>query len=175
MRAKSGPTPWATSVFCGTTRTSYRAPSRPVSPCTLSPSRSLDYGRCVSFICLFIVRTSISRQTLPSAVARQQKKIGLATETDPLLAGENLIPGPADVAHKVLPLRELLTRPVCIALLNTGLLSFCEMCNEALLPLVCPSLFPSTSSTLTKENSGVRNTHQNGRSWTRVSCLLENG
>ncbi|KAJ7675182.1 major facilitator superfamily domain-containing protein, partial [Mycena rosella] len=76
------------------------------------------------------------RETLPSAVARQRKKQKLATETDPLLTVETTVPEPLDVPDTAPPLRELLSRPVCIALLNSGLLAFCEMANESLQPLV---------------------------------------
>ncbi|KAJ6577020.1 major facilitator superfamily multidrug-resistance, DHA1 sub-family [Mycena vulgaris] len=73
-------------------------------------------------------------QTLPSAVVRKQKKKRtLATETDPLLPGEN---STSDATETAPPLRKLLTRPVYIALLNHGALAFCDMAYESLLPLV---------------------------------------
>lgn len=43
---------------------------------------------------------------------------------------------PYDAPATVPPLRDLLTRPVFIALLNYGLLAFCDMSYESLLPLV---------------------------------------
>lgn len=76
-------------------------------------------------------------QTLPSAVAReQQNKKRFATETDPLLGAGNTVSVPSDAPATVPPLRDLLTRPVFIALLNYGLLAFCDMSYESLLPLV---------------------------------------
>ncbi|KAJ6563883.1 hypothetical protein B0H19DRAFT_1258409 [Mycena capillaripes] len=62
------------------------------------------------------------RETLPSAFRRGRTMNGRAAEVDPLLPVENAAEDPVDV---VLPLGELLTRPVSIALLNHGLLSFC--------------------------------------------------
>ncbi|KAJ7159094.1 major facilitator superfamily multidrug-resistance, DHA1 sub-family [Mycena crocata] len=74
------------------------------------------------------------QETLPSSVARQRRnKITTpATETAPLLAQVET-PDEQDI---VPPFRELLTRPVLIAMLNQGLLAFCDMCYDALLPLV---------------------------------------
>ncbi|KAJ7082393.1 major facilitator superfamily multidrug-resistance, DHA1 sub-family [Mycena belliarum] len=79
------------------------------------------------------------RETLPSAVARmnQRKKPVPTTESDPLLAhNEPVVSERSDVVYIAPPLREILTRPVCIAVLNHGLLAFCNMAYESLLPLV---------------------------------------
>ncbi|KAJ7485675.1 major facilitator superfamily multidrug-resistance, DHA1 sub-family [Mycena latifolia] len=74
------------------------------------------------------------RETLPSAIARRkQNERETATETDPLLPGQNTGLVPCD---PVRPLRELLTRPVCIALLNSGVLAFSELAFDCMLPLV---------------------------------------
>ncbi|KAJ7486429.1 major facilitator superfamily domain-containing protein [Mycena galericulata] len=89
-------------------------------------------------IAAFIALTSFAfafvglRETLPSAVARQQKKKkSIPGEADPLLSSE--LP---EVPVSVVPLRDLLTRPVLIAVLNNGLLFFCDMAYSSLLPLV---------------------------------------
>ncbi|KAJ7472549.1 major facilitator superfamily multidrug-resistance, DHA1 sub-family [Mycena latifolia] len=76
------------------------------------------------------------RETLPAVAQTRQKKMTLATETDPLLPNGHNTSVPSDVAGSAPPLRELLTRPVRIALLNHGLLAFCNMAYESLLPLV---------------------------------------
>ncbi|KAJ7508276.1 major facilitator superfamily domain-containing protein [Mycena galericulata] len=75
------------------------------------------------------------RETLPSAVQpAKQRNDDDASETDPLLP-EN---APLATANSpmVPPLQELLTRPVCIALLNHALLCFCDMAWDSLIPLV---------------------------------------
>ncbi|KAJ7249141.1 major facilitator superfamily domain-containing protein [Mycena haematopus] len=60
------------------------------------------------------------RETLPSAVERKRKERNKRpTESEPLLAGENL-----------------LTRDVRIALINHALLCFCDMAYDSLIPLV---------------------------------------
>ncbi|KAJ7111799.1 major facilitator superfamily multidrug-resistance, DHA1 sub-family [Mycena epipterygia] len=69
------------------------------------------------------------QETLP-------KKKRFATETDPLLVVGNTVSVSSDATDTVPPLRDLLTRPVFIALLNYGLLAFCDMSYSALLPLV---------------------------------------
>ncbi|KAJ7510504.1 major facilitator superfamily multidrug-resistance, DHA1 sub-family [Mycena galericulata] len=70
------------------------------------------------------------KETLPSVVARQRKHQHLPAESDPLLPStQPETPGAPS------PLRELLVRPLLIALANHGLLAFCHMANEALLPL----------------------------------------
>ncbi|KAJ6557545.1 major facilitator superfamily multidrug-resistance, DHA1 sub-family [Mycena capillaripes] len=74
------------------------------------------------------------RETLPSAVRRARNLTnGPTTEADPLLPAENSAEASTDT---VLPLRQLLTRPVRIAMLNHGLLCFCDMAYDALIPLV---------------------------------------
>ncbi|KAJ7746322.1 major facilitator superfamily multidrug-resistance, DHA1 sub-family [Mycena metata] len=67
-------------------------------------------------------------ETLPSIVARRAKSNAPAVETDPL------IPTPPHDAPP--PIRDLLIRPVFIALANHGILAFVHMANEALIPLV---------------------------------------
>ncbi|KAJ7186215.1 major facilitator superfamily multidrug-resistance, DHA1 sub-family [Mycena pura] len=77
------------------------------------------------------------KETLPSAVARARKrKGGPATETDPLLSASSATAARHD-PQEVRTVRELLTRPVCTALLCHGMLTFCDMTFSALLPLVC--------------------------------------
>ncbi|KAJ7760702.1 major facilitator superfamily multidrug-resistance, DHA1 sub-family, partial [Mycena maculata] len=70
------------------------------------------------------------KETLPSKVARRHKKGNLPAESDPLLP-----PAPLDIPNAPPPVRDLFVRPIFIALANHGLLAFCHMCNEALLPL----------------------------------------
>ncbi|KAJ7084954.1 hypothetical protein C8R44DRAFT_894062 [Mycena epipterygia] len=83
------------------------------------------------------------RETLPSAIVReQQKKPTPAAETDPLLAGQNTASMSSDT---VLPLRDLLTRPICLVLIDNALLAFCEMAFDSLLTLVC-ALSPTYSA-----------------------------
>ncbi|KAJ7039675.1 major facilitator superfamily multidrug-resistance, DHA1 sub-family [Mycena alexandri] len=67
-------------------------------------------------------------ETLPSIVARRRKLSAPAVETDPL------IPAPPHDAPP--PMRDLLIRPVFIALANSGTIAFIHMANEALIPLV---------------------------------------
>ncbi|KAJ7683432.1 major facilitator superfamily multidrug-resistance, DHA1 sub-family [Mycena rosella] len=76
------------------------------------------------------------RETSPSAVARlQQKQRSPATETDPLLGGQNLCSESFD-ANTVPTVRELITRPVCLVLGNYGLFTFLDMANTSLQTLV---------------------------------------
>ncbi|KAJ7672189.1 major facilitator superfamily domain-containing protein [Mycena polygramma] len=65
-------------------------------------------------------------ETLPS---RPRKNTGPA-ETDPLLPA-----APLEEYDVPPPVRDLLTRPILIALTNHGLLCLCHMANEALIPL----------------------------------------
>jgi hypothetical protein len=132
-------------------------------PCAVAASVAFS-GFAIAFVGLrevhiplsyFFIHGPIPHQSLPSAVARQQKRTGPATETDPLLAVECPAPAPAEEADPVLPLRQLLTRPVCIALLTNGLLCFCDMGYAALAPLVCPKFSPRVQST-----HNVRYTHR---------------
>ncbi|KAJ7284453.1 major facilitator superfamily multidrug-resistance, DHA1 sub-family [Mycena rebaudengoi] len=95
-------------------------------PCSVAACIAL-LSFCFAFLGL--------RETLPSAVEREHKKRNPARETDPLLPAQIGAP-PPEIQAPVPPLRDLLTRPVLIALLNHGLLSFCDMCYEALLPLM---------------------------------------
>ncbi|KAJ7690121.1 major facilitator superfamily multidrug-resistance, DHA1 sub-family [Mycena rosella] len=69
------------------------------------------------------------KETLPSIVARRQRNV-TESETDPLLPAAPLEPHAAPP-----PLRDLFVRPVLIAIANHGLLAFCHMANEALIPL----------------------------------------
>ncbi|KAJ6577492.1 major facilitator superfamily domain-containing protein [Mycena capillaripes] len=69
-------------------------------------------------------------ETHPSIIARRRKSAGPPAETDPLLPAAPLEPQGAPP-----PLRDLLTRPIFIAIGNHGLLAFCHMANEALIPL----------------------------------------
>ncbi|KAJ6518019.1 major facilitator superfamily multidrug-resistance, DHA1 sub-family [Mycena vitilis] len=96
-------------------------------PCAVSASIAFS---SFAFACLGL------HETLPSAVERaRRKKDGAPSETDPLLPDRNA--AVSTPSETVLPLRKLLTRPVCIALLNYGLLCFGDMAYDALLPLVC--------------------------------------
>ncbi|KAJ7841404.1 major facilitator superfamily multidrug-resistance, DHA1 sub-family [Mycena olivaceomarginata] len=70
------------------------------------------------------------KESLPSIVARRRKNTAAAAETDPLLPT-----APHDSQNAPPPIRDLLIRPVFIALANHGLLCFCHMGNEALVPL----------------------------------------
>ncbi|KAJ6488127.1 major facilitator superfamily multidrug-resistance, DHA1 sub-family [Mycena vitilis] len=72
------------------------------------------------------IHLSILSQTLPS---RRRKNTG-PTETDPLLPA-----APLEEHDAPPPVRDLLTRPILIALTNHGLLCLCHMANEALIPL----------------------------------------
>ncbi|KAJ6488177.1 major facilitator superfamily domain-containing protein [Mycena vitilis] len=72
------------------------------------------------------------KETLPSAIARE-KKARQGTEVESLLP--DITPENAG-ADEVPQLRELFTRPVLIALLNHGLLAFCQMSYDVLIPLV---------------------------------------
>ncbi|KAJ6451488.1 major facilitator superfamily domain-containing protein [Mycena vitilis] len=65
-------------------------------------------------------------ETLPS---RRRKNTGPA-ETDPLLPA-----APLEEHDAPPPVRDLLNRPILIALTNHGLLCLCHMANEALIPL----------------------------------------
>ncbi|KAJ7679392.1 major facilitator superfamily domain-containing protein [Mycena polygramma] len=96
-------------------------------PCAVSASIAFS---SFAFACFGL------HETLPSAVERaRRRKDGAPSETDPLLSDRNAAFSAAP--ETVLPLRKLLTRPVCIALLNYGLLCFGDMAYDALLPLVC--------------------------------------
>ncbi|KAJ7690122.1 major facilitator superfamily multidrug-resistance, DHA1 sub-family [Mycena rosella] len=70
------------------------------------------------------------KETLPSIVARRQENAPEEAETDPLLPA-----APPELHAPPPPLRDLLVRPVFIALANHGLLAFCHMANEALVPV----------------------------------------
>ncbi|KAJ7771274.1 major facilitator superfamily domain-containing protein, partial [Mycena maculata] len=71
------------------------------------------------------------KETLPSAIARQAKaKRG--TETEPLIIAEPIHSCQPDTEEPVPRLRDLIVRPVLIALLNHGFLSFCQMSYEVL-------------------------------------------
>ncbi|KAJ7039690.1 major facilitator superfamily multidrug-resistance, DHA1 sub-family [Mycena alexandri] len=67
-------------------------------------------------------------QTLPSIIARRRGSPPI--DTDPLLPAP-----PQGTQEAPLPVRELLTRPVLIAMANHGLLYFCNMSNDSLIPL----------------------------------------
>ncbi|KAJ7183241.1 major facilitator superfamily multidrug-resistance, DHA1 sub-family [Mycena filopes] len=67
------------------------------------------------------------KETLPSIVARRLKSTAAPAETDPLIPTASHDAPP--------PIRDLLTRPVFIALANHGLLCFMSMSNDALVPL----------------------------------------
>ncbi|KAJ7737770.1 major facilitator superfamily multidrug-resistance, DHA1 sub-family [Mycena maculata] len=94
---------------------------------------------CIAFISFAFAFVGL-RETLPSAIARQNKKHkkrnDFASDTDPLLPTPGHLVEQPDTAESMLPLRDLLTRPVLIAVLNHGLLCFCDMSYESLLPLV---------------------------------------
>ncbi|KAJ7352333.1 major facilitator superfamily multidrug-resistance, DHA1 sub-family [Mycena albidolilacea] len=70
------------------------------------------------------------KESLPSIVARRRKNTAPVAETDPLLPTV-----PHDSQNAPPPIRDLLIRPVFIALANHGLLCFCHMGNDALVPL----------------------------------------
>ncbi|KAJ7911448.1 major facilitator superfamily domain-containing protein [Mycena leptocephala] len=90
-------------------------------PCGIAASVAL-----LSFAAAFIGL----KETLPSIVARSRKNTSAPAETDPLLP--RTTPETQDAPP---PVRDLFIRPVFIALANHGLLSFCHMANEALIPL----------------------------------------
>ncbi|KAJ6570067.1 major facilitator superfamily multidrug-resistance, DHA1 sub-family [Mycena vulgaris] len=69
-------------------------------------------------------------QTLPSIVARRPKSTHSPAETDPLLPA-----APPELPAAPPPIRDLFIRPVLIAIANHGLLAFCGMSHDALLPL----------------------------------------
>ncbi|KAJ7284507.1 major facilitator superfamily domain-containing protein, partial [Mycena rebaudengoi] len=76
------------------------------------------------------------KETAPPAVGRAKDKRPRSRspcETDPLLPAENRAAALPETASPTL--RELLTRPVIVAIVNFGLLSFLDMCCEALFPL----------------------------------------
>ncbi|KAJ7116513.1 major facilitator superfamily domain-containing protein [Mycena epipterygia] len=87
-------------------------------PCTAAGLVAL-----LSFLVAFVGL----KETLPSIVARRHEGAEAPSETDRLL--------PASPRAAPPPVRDLLVRPVFIALANHGLLSFCHVANEALLPL----------------------------------------
>ncbi|KAJ7671510.1 major facilitator superfamily multidrug-resistance, DHA1 sub-family [Mycena polygramma] len=91
-------------------------------PCAVAASVAL-----FSFVMAFVGLN----ETLPSIVARRRKNTGPA-ETDPLLPAA---PSEVEVHDPPPPVRDLLIRPVFIALANHGLLCLCHMANEALIPL----------------------------------------
>ncbi|KAJ7835238.1 major facilitator superfamily domain-containing protein [Mycena olivaceomarginata] len=75
--------------------------------------------------------------TLPSAVARaKSKRRASPRETDPLLSTVEPADFPETEPTAPAPLRQLITRPVLIAVLNYAFLNFCSMSYDALLPLV---------------------------------------
>ncbi|KAF7358437.1 MFS domain-containing protein [Mycena venus] len=77
------------------------------------------------------------RETLPSAVARAQKRQREAeTERSPLLPRDETTTDTGQLDVVVPTLRALLTRPVCIAVLNHGMFCFCDMAYSSLVPLV---------------------------------------
>ncbi|KAJ7183242.1 major facilitator superfamily multidrug-resistance, DHA1 sub-family [Mycena filopes] len=71
------------------------------------------------------------KETLPSIIKRRHSSSSSpATETDPLLPAST-----SETQDAPLPIRDLLTRPLLISLVNHGLLTFLHMGNESLLPL----------------------------------------
>ncbi|KAJ7616005.1 major facilitator superfamily multidrug-resistance, DHA1 sub-family [Roridomyces roridus] len=75
------------------------------------------------------------KETLPSAVARAEKKRNSTPhERDPLLppVDSEVPPQPSTPV----PIRQLLTRPVLLAILNHAFLNFSSMAYDSLLPLV---------------------------------------
>ncbi|KAJ7168858.1 major facilitator superfamily multidrug-resistance, DHA1 sub-family [Mycena filopes] len=85
---------------------------------------------CVAFASFMFALFGL-RETLPSLAKHPQRAVA---ESSPLLQDE---PESAPAELEVVPpLRELLTRPVRIALLNHGMLCFCDMAYDALFPLV---------------------------------------
>ncbi|KAF7369821.1 MFS domain-containing protein [Mycena venus] len=81
----------------------------------------------VSFVIAFVGL----KETLPSILARRRRKsAGPLAETDPLLPT-----APQEPQEAAPPMRDLLTWPIFIAIGNHGLLAFCHMANEALIPL----------------------------------------
>ncbi|KAJ7746313.1 major facilitator superfamily multidrug-resistance, DHA1 sub-family [Mycena metata] len=67
-------------------------------------------------------------QTLPSIIG--PRRGSPPTDADPLLPAP-----PQETQEAPLPVRDLLTRPVLIAMANHGLLYFCNMSNDSLIPL----------------------------------------
>ncbi|KAJ7017084.1 major facilitator superfamily domain-containing protein [Mycena alexandri] len=77
-------------------------------------------------------------ETLPYSIKHSQKsQNAVATESSPLLSAEN-----SAELEAIPPLRQLLTRPVRVALLNHGLLCLCDMGYDALFPLVYSTPIP---------------------------------
>ncbi|KAJ7827454.1 major facilitator superfamily multidrug-resistance, DHA1 sub-family [Mycena leptocephala] len=87
-------------------------------PCAVAASIAL-----LTFVVAFIGL----KETLPSKAAPRHSP---PTESDPLLPA-----APPDTPDAPVPLRDLITRPLLIALASHGLLTFCHMSNESLLPL----------------------------------------
>ncbi|KAJ7690065.1 major facilitator superfamily domain-containing protein [Mycena rosella] len=85
--------------------------------------------------CAFVFGVFGLKETLPSAIA-YQKKSQRGTEIEPLLSDSSVAPEGEPSTDAVPPLRALFVRPVLIALLNHGLLCFCQMSYDVLIPLV---------------------------------------
>ncbi|KAF7312025.1 Major facilitator superfamily multidrug-resistance DHA1 sub-family [Mycena indigotica] len=75
------------------------------------------------------------KESLPSAIAKQ-KKSRQGTETEPLLSDSEEVSGEEASIDSPPPLRELITRPVVIALTNHAFLCFCQMSYDVMIPLV---------------------------------------
>lgn len=86
----------------------------------------------ITVLCM-VNMSSIFLQTLPSALARQNK-VRAGTETEPLLAQSSSASPPAAADAPVPPLRDLFVRPVLISLLNHAFLSFCQMSYDVCIP-----------------------------------------
>ncbi|KAJ7236253.1 major facilitator superfamily multidrug-resistance, DHA1 sub-family [Mycena haematopus] len=88
-------------------------------PCAVAASVAL-FSFAIAFIGL--------EETLPSILARRRKSANPPAETDPLLSTHDSEDVPP-------PVRDLLTKPVLVALTCHGLLCFCSMSHDALFPL----------------------------------------
>ncbi|KAJ7881020.1 major facilitator superfamily multidrug-resistance, DHA1 sub-family [Mycena olivaceomarginata] len=75
------------------------------------------------------------KESSPSILARRRKSAKVPAETDPLLSTATQEDAPHETEDGPPPMRDLLIRPVLIALTSYGLLHFCSMSNDALVPL----------------------------------------
>ncbi|KAF7375259.1 MFS domain-containing protein [Mycena sanguinolenta] len=97
-------------------------------PCVVSGS--------VAFLAFMIAFVGL-KETLPS---RPSKRPGSPAETDPLLSHDSQeTSSPRELPP---PLRDLLIRPVLISLSTYGLLAFCNMAQDALVPLFFATPIP---------------------------------
>ncbi|KAJ7352343.1 major facilitator superfamily domain-containing protein [Mycena albidolilacea] len=95
-------------------------------PCAIAGSIAF-----MAFAIAFVGLKESSR----SILARRRKSAKVPAETDPLLSTATQEDAPHETEDGPPPMRDLLIRPVLIALTTHGLLHFCNMSNDALVPL----------------------------------------